>query len=80
MRAQVTGSVWQILVEPGRQVRAGDRLLVLETMKMETPVVAPADGVVAHVPTKPGALVTAGQTLLVLTTAVEDLTKSRKRT
>jgi urea carboxylase len=63
--------VWQILVEPGHHVRAGDRLLVLETMKMETPVVAQVDGVVARVPTRPGALVTAGQTLLVLAAPVD---------
>ena len=66
VRAQLTGSVWQILVEPGRRVCAGERLVVLEAMKMETPVLAPVDGIVARVSTKPGALVTAGQLLLVI--------------
>jgi urea carboxylase len=66
VRAQLTGSVWQILVEPGQRVRAGDRLLVLEAMKMETPVLAPTDGFVTRLTTKAGALVGAGQMLLVL--------------
>jgi urea carboxylase len=69
VRAQLTGSVWQILVEPGSRVRAGDRLLVLEAMKMETAVLAPADGVVGQLSAKTGALVSAGQTLLVLVAA-----------
>jgi urea carboxylase len=62
----VTGSVWEVLVKPGARVAAGDKLVVLETMKMETPVVAPVDGNVVSVTQKPGALVTAGQTMVVL--------------
>src|SRR5689334_4247731 len=49
VRAEVTGSVWQVAVETGQRVKAGDRVVVLETMKMETPVVACADGVVKKV-------------------------------
>jgi len=71
VRAQLTGSVWQILVEPGRRVGAGEQLAVLEAMKMETAVLAPFDGVVARVLTKPGALVSAGQLLIVLAAASE---------
>jgi urea carboxylase len=64
VRAAVTGSVWQIAVPTGTRVAAGDRLIVLETMKMETPVVAPAAGVVVAVCCVPGALVRPGQTLV----------------
>ncbi len=64
VRAAVTGSVWEILVAPGTRVAAGDRLLVLETMKMETPVLAPAAGTVVMVCCARGSLVRAGQTLL----------------
>ena len=64
VRAAVTGSVWQITVPAGTRVAAGDRLVVLETMKMETPVLAPAAGVVVAVCCTPGALVRPGQTLV----------------
>jgi urea carboxylase len=66
VRAEVTGSVWQLLVGPGQRVAAGDRLVVLETMKMETPVVAAVPGTVGRVAVRPGSLVTAGQLLLVM--------------
>jgi urea carboxylase len=69
VRAEVTGSVWQVATEVGVQVKAGDRLVVLETMKMETPVVAPADGVVKKVLVKAGALVRVGQLVAVLAAA-----------
>jgi urea carboxylase len=62
----VTGSVWEIVAKEGARVAAGDKLVVMETMKMETPIVAPVAGTVVAVTQKPGALVTAGQTLVVL--------------
>src|SRR5436190_9956689 len=64
VRAAVTGSVWQISVPAGTRVAAGDRLVVIETMKMETPVLAPAAGVVVAVCCVPGALVRPGQALV----------------
>jgi len=66
VRANVTGSVWQILVKPGDRVAAGDRLVVLETMKMETPLVAPHAGAVRLVRVERGGLVTAGQIVMAL--------------
>ncbi|HXU83967.1 MAG TPA: urea carboxylase [Polyangia bacterium] len=68
VRAEVTGSVWQVAVDPGQRVKAGDRLVVLETMKMETPVAAPVDGVVKKVLVRSGALVRVGQLVAVLAT------------
>jgi len=63
---QVHGSVWQVLVEPGQRVAAGDRLLVVESMKMEIAVVAEHAGTVTRVLCRPGLHVAPGQTLLVL--------------
>jgi urea carboxylase len=64
IRAAITGSVWEIAIQPGARVAAGERLIVLETMKMETPVVAPIAGTVTTICCARGALVRAGQTLL----------------
>jgi urea carboxylase len=64
VRAAITGSIWEIPTAAGSRVAAGDRLIVVESMKMETPVVAPISGTVVVVCCARGALVRAGQTLV----------------
>jgi biotin carboxyl carrier protein len=49
VESEVTGNVWKVEVEAGAQVEEGDVLLILESMKMEIPVEAPAAGTVAEV-------------------------------
>ena len=60
------GLVLRVLAEPGTVVTAGQPLLVLEAMKMEQTVSAPADGVVAELRAKAGEQVSTGQVLAVL--------------
>ena len=55
---------WSVKV--GDTVKAGQTLLILESMKMEIPLQAPCDGVVTHVLQQPGGRVQAGQPLVVL--------------
>ncbi|MFG2418435.1 5-oxoprolinase/urea amidolyase family protein [Streptomyces sp. NPDC048448] len=69
VEAEFAASVWQVNVEPGDRVTAGQPLLALEAMKMESRVAAPADGVVRQVLTRPGAQVEAGTALVVLAPA-----------
>ncbi|MFJ5101311.1 urea carboxylase [Streptomyces sp. NPDC088554] len=69
LEAEFAASVWQLNVAPGDRVSAGQPLLALEAMKMESRVHAPADGVVAEILTSPGAQVEAGTPLLVLAPA-----------
>ncbi|WP_295471265.1 urea carboxylase [uncultured Pseudomonas sp.] len=64
--AEMCGSVWKVLVEPGQRVEAGTPLLVVEAMKMELSVVAPVAGVVKSVRCQPGKAVTPGDALLLL--------------
>jgi urea carboxylase len=66
VRSQIAGSVWQLATEPGQHVRAGDKLVVLETMKMETVVAATEDGVVVSIHCRQGMLVHPGALLVVL--------------
>jgi urea carboxylase len=66
VRSPTTASVWKISVEPGQRVAAGERVLVLEAMKMEIAVTAPCAGVIHTVNCVKGALVTAGQNLVTL--------------
>lgn len=62
----VSGSLWQICVKPGQAVKAGDLLVILESMKMEINIQAPADGKVLQLLKTEGARVQAGQTLVIL--------------
>ena len=62
----VSGNVWQMLVEEGQTVRAGQPLLIIESMKMEIEVLAPHAGLVVNVCREAGQQVRAGQRLLVL--------------
>ncbi|POM27397.1 Acetyl-/propionyl-coenzyme A carboxylase alpha chain [Actinomadura rubteroloni] len=64
--AEFAASVWQVAVEPGDRVDAGQDLVVLEAMKMEAPVASPAAGVVDRVLVRPGDQVEAGAVLVVL--------------
>jgi len=67
--AHVAGSLWQVSIESGARVCAGETLVVIESMKMEFAVAAPVDGVVEQVYCQPGQPVGTGQTLLALRTA-----------
>ncbi|MEI2418219.1 urea carboxylase [Orrella sp. JC864] len=66
VQADMCGSVWKVVVEPGQAVKAGDTLVVIEAMKMELAVTAPVDGVVAALRCAPGKAVVTGDTLAVL--------------
>jgi 3-methylcrotonyl-CoA carboxylase alpha subunit len=67
LTAPMPGRVLAVLVEPGTRVQRGEPLLVLEAMKMEHTIAAPADGVVKEVHFKAGQQVEEGAQLLVLT-------------
>ncbi len=64
--AHITGTVWKIEKQAGNTVVAGDVLVILESMKMEMPVEAPASGKVREVRCKEGEAVQEGQILIVL--------------
>ncbi|MEU9509436.1 biotin carboxylase N-terminal domain-containing protein [Micromonospora sp. NPDC048170] len=64
--APLPGAVTRVHVEVGQRVAAGDLLLTLEAMKLEHPVLAPADGVVAELPVPAGGQVDTGAVLAVV--------------
>ena len=68
VESHVHGSVWQVAVQPGEPVEAGQVLLVLESMKMEIALHAEHAGRVSRVLCQTGAQVTPGQALLVIDT------------
>jgi acetyl-CoA carboxylase biotin carboxyl carrier protein len=66
VEAHITGTVWKIEVEVGDQVKEGDTVVILESMKMEMPVEAEDPGVVKEIRVEEGQSVSEGDTLVVL--------------
>ena len=64
--AEMVANVVSIVVAPADDVAAGDTLLVLESMKMEIPVLAEHGGVVAEIRVTEGDVVQEGDVLVVL--------------
>jgi acetyl-CoA carboxylase biotin carboxyl carrier protein len=66
VKAELVGNVWKIVAGPGDKVEEDDVLLILESMKMEIPVVAPRAGTVSEIRVKETDVVKEGQVLAVL--------------
>ncbi|HNH08751.1 MAG TPA: biotin/lipoyl-binding protein, partial [Leptospiraceae bacterium] len=52
--------IYQIAVSEGARVKAGDTLVIIEAMKMETSIQAPEDGVIAEILVQKGDVVQTG--------------------
>ena len=63
IEAGAAGKVFKIEAQPGAAVKRGDAIVILEVMKMETPVVAPQDGTVASINVNVGDMIEAGALL-----------------
>ena len=64
--AEVAGKVWKIEARPGALLAAEDVILILESMKMEIPVVAPAAGKLMELRFKEGEMVNEGNVIAVM--------------
>lgn len=60
-RAEVTGSVWKIVSVVGSRLEAGDTIMILESMKMEIPVLAEDGGTLLELSVAEGEAVREGQ-------------------
>jgi biotin carboxyl carrier protein len=60
VRAEMVANVWKVLVSEGDTVADGDTLVILESMKMEIPVIAEVDGTVSSVAVSEGQVVQEG--------------------
>jgi biotin carboxyl carrier protein len=66
IKSRMPGKVETVNVKVGDAVKQGDVLLVLEAMKMKTPIPTPQNGTVKELKVEPGARVNAGAVLVVL--------------
>ena len=71
--APMAGEVVDIKCAPGTRVVAGEPLIVLSAMKMETAVVAPTAGVIAHVAVEKGDTIDAGDLLALIKDDLPDI-------
>ncbi|WP_341319163.1 urea carboxylase [Paraburkholderia sp. IMGN_8] len=68
--ADVSGSVWKLLVSEGERVIEGQVVAIVESMKMEVSVAVTEDGVIETIDCAPGAAVVAGQRLMTMRAGV----------
>ncbi len=66
VEAGAAGKIFKIEKQVGAAVKKGDAVIILEAMKMEIPVVAPADGTVASIDVNVGDMVESGACLATL--------------
>jgi urea carboxylase len=65
IRSDITGTVWKIVAQPGATLAADDTIMILESMKMEIPVLAPEAGRLVELLVAEGAPVREGQDVAV---------------
>jgi acetyl-CoA carboxylase biotin carboxyl carrier protein len=66
IRAEMVANVWKIVASVGDEVSDGDTLVILESMKMEIPVVAESEGVVQQIAVNEGDVVQEGDLIAVI--------------
>lgn len=66
LKADVTGSVFKIVAQVGQALQPGDTVMILESMKMEIPVIAEDSGTLAELRVTEGQAVSEGQVLALL--------------
>ena len=66
IHAEMVANVWKVVAKAGDAVEEGDTLVILESMKMEIPVVAESDGVVKQIAVSEGDVVQEGDLIAVV--------------
>jgi biotin carboxyl carrier protein len=66
IKSEIAGNVWKIIAETGADLAADDVIVILESMKMEIPLVAPKAGKLAQLHIAEGDMVAEGQLIATL--------------
>ena len=66
IRAEMVANVWKVVKSIGDEVTEGDTLVILESMKMEIPVISESDGVIAQLAVNEGDVVQEGDLIAVI--------------
>ena len=66
VKSEITGTVWQLKTKPGDKVESGDVLIIIESMKMEIPVITEDGGTVKEILVKEKDAVSEGQVVAII--------------
>jgi acetyl-CoA carboxylase biotin carboxyl carrier protein len=66
IRAEMVANVWKVVKAAGETIEEGDTLVILESMKMEIPVIAESDGVLRELAVNEGDVVQEGDLIAVI--------------
>jgi acetyl-CoA carboxylase biotin carboxyl carrier protein len=66
VRAEMVANVWKVVASAGDTVADGDTLVILESMKMEIPVLAETDGTISQLAVAEGDVVQEGDLIAVI--------------
>ncbi|MBM7231647.1 MULTISPECIES: biotin/lipoyl-binding carrier protein [Dietzia] len=66
VRAEMVANVMEVVAAVGTEVAEGDTIVLLESMKMEIPVLCETSGTVTEVAVKPGDVIQAGDLIAVI--------------
>ena len=66
IRAEMVANVWKVVASEGDQVHDGDTLVILESMKMEIPVLAESEGILTKLAVSEGDVVQEGDLIAVI--------------
>lgn len=66
VRSEISGSVWKIAVKLGERVEEDAPLVILESMKMEIPLLAPQSGIVKEIRINEGDAIAEGEIAVIL--------------
>jgi acetyl-CoA carboxylase biotin carboxyl carrier protein len=66
VKAELVGNLWKIVTEVGQHVEEDDTIMILESMKMEIPILAPVAGTIKELLVAEGDVVQEGQTVAII--------------
>ena len=66
VKSPMTGSAWKVLVSVGQEVEEDQEVVILESMKMEIPILTTEDGVITEVRIAEGDFVSEGDVVIVM--------------
>lgn len=66
IKSEITGKIWKVEASVGQKVAAEDQIIVIESMKMEIPVLAPEAGTIREIRVAEGDDVLEGQVVAVI--------------
>lgn len=64
--SEITGNVWKVEVSAGETVKEGQILVILESMKMEIPIMSTEDGIVSELRVQEGDVIQEGEVVAVI--------------